>query len=83
MPDQIVAISEATDGFSFAYLKELAISAVLQWMQISHALCVSVMLDQSKILHCPMKTELSSTPDRGPKSSHRALIGIAGNNAIT
>lgn len=55
--DQVLEIAEATEGFSFAYLKELVISTVMNWMQNSDAKFATVMLEQSKVLQGQMKTE--------------------------
>jgi AAA+ superfamily predicted ATPase len=55
--DQILAVAEATEGFSFAYLKELVISSVMSWMRNSNESFVVVLLAQTKILKLQMKTE--------------------------
>lgn len=55
--DQVLEIAEATEGYSFAYLKELVISTVMNWMQNSDAKFATVMLEQSKVLQRQMKTE--------------------------
>ncbi len=55
--DQVLEIAKATEGFSFAYLKELVISSVMNWMQNSDASFATVMLEQSKVLQSQMKTE--------------------------
>ena len=55
--DQILVVAEATEGFSFAYMKELVISSVMSWMRSNNESFVAVLLAQSKILKLQMKTE--------------------------
>ena len=55
--DDIQSIAEETELFSFAYLKELVISAVLQWMQQSDQQFSQVLKDQAAILKKQMKTD--------------------------
>ncbi len=60
-PDQIHAVAEATDGYSFAYLKELIVSSVMNWMHNTQQPFVQVMLAQAKILQHQMKTDTSKS----------------------
>lgn len=67
--DEVDAITAVTEGFSFAYLKELVISAVMKWMQDSAATFATVMVDQAAMLQLQMKTE---TPEAvGRNGRHR------------
>jgi len=59
--DQISATAESTDGFSFAYLKELVISTVMKWMSDSSVAFEDVLRQQATILQQQMKTEVSET----------------------
>jgi len=59
--DQISATAESTDGFSFAYLKELIISTVMKWMSDSSVGFEDVLRQQATILQQQMKTEVSET----------------------
>ena len=48
---------EATDGFSFAYLKELFLSSMMQWMSESgNGRMNSVMLNQATVLRVQMNS---------------------------
>ncbi len=55
--DEILPLAESTDGFSFAYLKELIISAVMTWMQDTDAGFQNVLEGQVSLLKKQMKTE--------------------------
>jgi len=49
--------AEATDGFSFAYLKELCVSATMKWMQARKAGSMDAVLrDQIALLRSQMKS---------------------------
>lgn len=63
--DQILVVAEATDGFSFAYLKELVISSVMSWMRSSTESFAKVLLTQSTILKQQMKTETTQASPSG------------------
>ncbi len=72
LSSEVLAIAEATDGFSFAYLKELVISTVMNWMQNNDANFATVMLEQSRVLQHQMKTEDSRQPSQKLKPARRA-----------
>lgn len=55
--DQVLLVAQATEGYSFAYLKELVISSVMSWMRNSGESFAAIMLAQSMVLKLQMKTE--------------------------
>lgn len=55
----IVALAEATDSFSFAYLKELFLSAMMQWMAVPERGMETVMFEQVTLLKTQMTSEQS------------------------
>lgn len=55
--DQIESTGGATEGFSFAYLKELVISSVMKWMHEPASCFSNTMLEQIDILRSQMKTD--------------------------
>lgn len=59
--DETEAIADFTQSFSFAYLKELVISAVMQWMHDSDRNFAEVMIDQADVLKSQMKTESTAS----------------------
>lgn len=50
-------LAAATDGFSFAYLKELVVSGVMKWMQESGTPFGELLAEQATLLQRQMKTE--------------------------
>lgn len=54
--DEIEALAEFSEGFSFAYLKELVISSVMKWMHESGASFAGVVQAQAQLLGRQMKT---------------------------
>jgi len=57
-PEAIVSVAEATDGFSFAYLKELHLSAMMRWIANPKSGTMgAVMLTQTGLLRAQMTTE--------------------------
>lgn len=56
IPDQIQSTGEATEGFSFAYLKELVICSVMKWMHEPASCFSDTMHEQVAILQSQMKT---------------------------
>jgi len=56
--EETAAIATSTEGFSFAYLKELIISSVMKWMQDPSEDFASTANGQAEILRQQMKTEL-------------------------
>lgn len=66
--EEVDGITLETEGFSFAYLKELVISSVMKWMQESDDSFAMVMAQQAVILRGQMKTEAERP---APKSNGR------------
>lgn len=54
--DTVADSAESTEGFSFAYLKELVISTVMQWMSDEKLDFGAVMLEQVAVLAKQLKT---------------------------
>jgi hypothetical protein len=53
----IAGVAEATEGFSFAYLKELLVSAIMRWVNDSaHGAMDHVMLEQCELLRNQMSS---------------------------
>ncbi len=55
--NEIAEIAAATESYSFAYLKELVISAVLEWMQESTAPFLKVLQSQLNTLQRQMRSD--------------------------
>ncbi|MFO0562176.1 MAG: ATP-binding protein [Polyangiales bacterium] len=56
-PESVSKIAEDTDGFSFAYLKELCMSATMQWVQEPSAGAIDeALFAQCKLLRAQMST---------------------------
>ena len=71
-PEQIEPAATATEGYSFAYLKELVISSVMKWMNESSADFADIVLEQAAILKRQMKTETDVvTQDAEQNGRHR------------
>lgn len=70
-PDEIETVALSTDGFSFAYLKELVISTVMRWMQDPARGFANAAGEQAVILQRQMKTELSEPPKRNGQARGR------------
>lgn len=62
--EEIEAVASCTDSFSFAYLKELVISAVMKWMHDSSLRFAIVATEQAAILQRQMRTEPANPPQR-------------------
>lgn len=59
----ISAAAEATDAFSFAYLKELMLSSIMAWMNgAERVLMDSVVLEQAELLRDQMAYMIEETP---------------------
>ena len=56
-PDQVESTGKATEGYSFAYLKELMISSVMKWMHEPESSFSATMREQVEILQNQMKTD--------------------------
>ena len=55
--DEVSPVVSATKGYSFAYLKELVVSSVMQWMRNSNAPFAKIIIDEAKNLKKQMKTD--------------------------
>ncbi|MCG8653250.1 MAG: ATP-binding protein [Pirellulales bacterium] len=71
-PDEVQTIALGTDGFSFAYLKELVISAVMKWMQDDCSNFETVTMDQVSVLQRQMRTEMSRPPKPNGRKRRRS-----------
>jgi len=49
-PDEISAVASATEGFSFAYLKELMISGIMEWLQADDKSFAKILKAQTELL---------------------------------
>ena len=56
-PDQVESVVAATENFSFAYLKELIVSALMKWIHNQSSEFEKHLLDQAAFLSRQMKTE--------------------------
>lgn len=54
--DSVERLAQLTDGFSFAYLKELVVSSLLAWMADSSESFDRRLLDQQELLSSQMRT---------------------------
>jgi AAA+ superfamily predicted ATPase len=64
----VTQVAERTDGFSFAYLKELFLSAMMRWISSARGEAMDgVMLEQVEVLrgHMASVAELPSDPGYG------------------
>ena len=55
-PEEVEASASRTDGFSFAYLKELVISSVMSWMHEPSTSFAIAMAEQADALRRQLKT---------------------------
>jgi AAA+ superfamily predicted ATPase len=76
--DEAKAVSDATEGFSFAYVKELFVSAMMAWMIEKRAGTMPRILDeQLAILREHMKSETSAAPAKAePQGMERAVEAV-------
>jgi hypothetical protein len=59
------ALVEESDGFSFAYLKELFLSSMIRWMkERSAAGMAAILRTQLATLREQMRTDPAATPER-------------------
>ncbi|MCA9261207.1 MAG: ATP-binding protein [Planctomycetales bacterium] len=68
--EQAASIAAMTSGFSFAYLKELVISSVMQWMANRSEGFAAVATEQARTLKRQMRTD----PDAGSQASGFSLF---------
>lgn len=66
--DEIDVVASATKGFSFAYLKELVVSSVMNWIARDHLDFVEAMMSQVTLLQRQMVTEVQEDANRKPPS---------------
>ena len=59
--DDLVALAEGTDGFSYAYLKELFVSSLMRWVGDEQTRFGTHLLDQIG----PLREQMGSEPDTG------------------
>ncbi|MBX3189665.1 MAG: ATP-binding protein [Labilithrix sp.] len=60
---QVEALVASTEGFSFAYLKELFLSSMMRWIKTREECAMATVLDsQLQTLREQMKTDASPTP---------------------
>lgn len=68
-------LAEKTDGYSFAYLKELYISSVIRWVSNEqHRPILDILIEQSEALREQMATAMTSLsvqPKRTPRNPRR------------
>lgn len=69
--EEIAAVASGTDGFSFAYMKELVISAVMKWMQEPSTSFANVTSGQVAVLQRQMKTEPTESPRQNGRAHRR------------
>jgi AAA+ superfamily predicted ATPase len=70
-PEAEVMIAEATDGYSYAYLRELYLSSMMRWISGGQASPMEeLMLEQADLLKAQMATDpLSDIPSDGGRSN--------------
>lgn len=62
-PDEAESVAETTEGYSYAYLKELYVSSAVRWVSTDqHKPISEVMRDQSATLRDQMTTEWAEPP---------------------
>jgi AAA+ superfamily predicted ATPase len=76
--DESQRVAEATDGFSFAYIKELFVSSMMAWMVEKRAGGMPKILDeQLAVLREHMKSETSAAPEKaGTQGMERAVEAV-------
>jgi AAA+ superfamily predicted ATPase len=63
-PEAIIQIAIATEGFSFAYLKELFLSSMVRWIGTMETMKIEeIMVSQIAILQAQMNSITTSTDD--------------------
>ena len=72
-PDQHAILVERTEGFSFAYLKELCLSAVLRWMKLRPNSGLFPLLEaQLDVLRAQMRSEAAVDGQRPKEHAGKA-----------
>jgi hypothetical protein len=73
--DQHAMLVERTEGFSFAYLKELCLSAVLRWMKQRPSDGLFPILDsQLDVLRAQMRSDAAPEPQAKRPASHSSPL---------
>jgi ATPase family protein associated with various cellular activities (AAA) len=74
---ELESLAQETDGFSFAYLKELVLSGMMSWFEVRGSLHDS-MTGQLRTLLSQMKTEVEKGPQKtGPSSPYDILKNLS------
>ena len=55
--DEVAAVVSVTEGFSFAYLKELVVSAVMEWLQADEKSFAKILKTQAELLGKQVKQD--------------------------
>lgn len=63
----IAALADATDGFSFAYLKELMLSLLMRWVNNQAAVTAELAVEEVRVLRAQMKSDAKD--QRKPQAS--------------
>ena len=71
---EVQSVAAVTEGFSFAYLKELVISAVMKWMHETSVRFEDVIMDQARILQHQMTSHSPSPQQRNGRRRQTAAI---------
>lgn len=73
--EEATALVEGTEGFSFAYLKELLLSSMIRWMKQQKAGTMSaIATDQLKTLREQMTAEAAPPPTTTEAASQAAAM---------
>ena len=68
--EHLATLVESTDGFSFAYLKELCLSTVLRWMQQRPRDGLApIFAAQLEVLRAQMRSDADGTGEAAPKKN--------------
>ncbi|MBS1702179.1 MAG: ATP-binding protein [Armatimonadetes bacterium] len=73
--------SEATHGYSFAYLKELYVSSAVRWISLDRKQPIlDIILEQADTLRDQMATAMQAAPGRPTANRRRRVIPAIGND---
>jgi ATPase family protein associated with various cellular activities (AAA) len=82
----MLQLSEATDGFSFAYLKELFLSAMMRWIARPHqATMEQALISQVDVLHEQMMSTVVQAAEAASEEAQQQVVssGRSINRIIT
>lgn len=66
------AVAVATEGFSFAYLKELCLAATMAWINVGEGTAMdTIALEQAELLQAQMQSAPGEEPETPSKPSRR------------